>query len=137
MKLTGPACTEATSGAKEAGRGERAEGKAGGVRVERRVRRDGEAIGILDYECMPPINRTSKATMDTVDSAIAGICSSFLRICMTPVKNMSKRIMTIGFLLSKKYRLIAIFDLSKITNINPAIEQTHKAILRALMFSGV
>ena len=38
MKLTGPACTEALSEAEEAGRRERAEGNAGGVRVERRVR---------------------------------------------------------------------------------------------------
>jgi hypothetical protein len=38
MKLTGPACTEALNGAEEAGRRERAEGSAGGVRVERRVR---------------------------------------------------------------------------------------------------
>ena len=39
MKLTGPACTESTSGAEEAGTRERAEDNAGGVRVERRVRR--------------------------------------------------------------------------------------------------
>ena len=38
MKLTGPACTEAMSGAEEAVRRERAEDNAGGVRVERRVR---------------------------------------------------------------------------------------------------
>jgi len=38
MKLTGPACTEALSGTEEAGRRERAEDSAGGVRVERRVR---------------------------------------------------------------------------------------------------
>ena len=41
MKLTGPACTEALNGAEEAGRRERAEDNAGGVRVERRVRPDG------------------------------------------------------------------------------------------------
>ena len=40
MKLTGPACTEAMSEAEEAGRRERAEDNAGGVRVERRVRHD-------------------------------------------------------------------------------------------------
>jgi len=39
MKLTGPACTEATNGAEEAERRERAEDNAGGVRVERTVRR--------------------------------------------------------------------------------------------------
>jgi DNA-binding HxlR family transcriptional regulator len=39
MKLTGPACTEALNEVEEAGRRERTEGKAGGVRVERRVRR--------------------------------------------------------------------------------------------------
>jgi hypothetical protein len=39
MKLTGHACTEAMSGAEEARQRERAEGSAGGVRVERRVRR--------------------------------------------------------------------------------------------------
>jgi len=38
MKLTGPACTEAMSGAEKAGTRERAEDNAGGVRVERRVR---------------------------------------------------------------------------------------------------
>ena len=38
MELTGPACTEALNGAEEAGRRERAEDKAGGVRVERKVR---------------------------------------------------------------------------------------------------
>ena len=38
MKLTGPACTEALNEAEEAGRRERAENSAGGVRVERRVR---------------------------------------------------------------------------------------------------
>ena len=38
MKLTGPACTEAMSGAEEAGRRERTEDSAGGVRVEREVR---------------------------------------------------------------------------------------------------
>ena len=38
MKLTGPACTEAMSEAEEAGTRERAEGNAGGVRVERVVR---------------------------------------------------------------------------------------------------
>ena len=32
MKPTGPACTEAASGAEQAGRRERAEGNAGGVR---------------------------------------------------------------------------------------------------------
>ena len=39
MKLTGPACTEAMSEAEEAEQRERAEDSAGGVRVERRVRR--------------------------------------------------------------------------------------------------
>ena len=38
MKLTGPACTEALSGAEEAVRRERAPANAGGVRVERKVR---------------------------------------------------------------------------------------------------
>ena len=38
MKLTGPACTEALSEAEEAEGRERTEGRAGGVRVERRVR---------------------------------------------------------------------------------------------------
>jgi hypothetical protein len=38
MKLSGPACTEAMSGAEESERRERAEDNAGGVRVERRVR---------------------------------------------------------------------------------------------------
>jgi len=41
MKLTGPACTEATSEAEEAERRGRAEDSADGVRVERRVRRMG------------------------------------------------------------------------------------------------
>jgi len=38
MELTGPACTETMSEAEEAERRERAEGNAGGVRVELRVR---------------------------------------------------------------------------------------------------
>ena len=38
MKLTGPACTEAMNEAEEAEQRERAEGSAGGVRVEREVR---------------------------------------------------------------------------------------------------
>ena len=38
MKLTGPACTEALNEAEEAGRRERTDCNAGGVRVERRVR---------------------------------------------------------------------------------------------------
>jgi hypothetical protein len=42
MKLTGPACVEALSEAEEARRRERAEGSAGGVRVERRVRHLGQ-----------------------------------------------------------------------------------------------
>ena len=39
MKLTGTACTEALNEAEIARRRERAEGNAGGVRVEREVRR--------------------------------------------------------------------------------------------------
>jgi hypothetical protein len=39
MKLTGHACTEALNGAEEDGTRERAQDNAGGVRVERRVRR--------------------------------------------------------------------------------------------------
>jgi hypothetical protein len=38
MKLTGHACTEALSGAEEAGTRERTEGNAGEVRVELKVR---------------------------------------------------------------------------------------------------
>jgi len=41
--LTGPACTEAMSEAEEAERRERAQDNAGGVRVERRVRRAPES----------------------------------------------------------------------------------------------
>jgi hypothetical protein len=40
MKLTGPTCTEAMNGAEEAGRRERAEDNAGGIRVERGLGRD-------------------------------------------------------------------------------------------------
>jgi len=43
MKLTGPACTEAMNEAEEARRRERTKDSAGGVRVERRVRR-GDAL---------------------------------------------------------------------------------------------
>jgi len=51
MKLTGPACTEALSGAEEDGTRERAEDNAGGVRVELGVRPQGQewkkfALGI-------------------------------------------------------------------------------------------
>ena len=38
MKLSGPACTEMMSGAKKSESRERAEGIAGGVRLEREVR---------------------------------------------------------------------------------------------------
>ena len=89
MKLTGPACTEAMSEAEEAERRERTEDSAGGVRVERRVRRDGRTLGSSHYECTPPKNRRSRAAMETTESAIAGIRKSFLRACMTPVKSMS------------------------------------------------
>jgi hypothetical protein len=85
---------------------------------------------------MPPKKRNSKAAMDTTESAIAGIRSSFLMVCMTPVKIMSNKIIATGFLVSKKYNIIAALDASAITNIKPMSEQTHKAILRALMFSG-
>jgi len=44
MELTGPARTEAMSGAEEAGRRERAEGSAGGVRVELRVSQRTDAM---------------------------------------------------------------------------------------------
>ena len=44
MKLTGPACTEAMNEAEEAGRRERAEDSAGGVRVERRVEPNRNAL---------------------------------------------------------------------------------------------
>lgn len=75
--------------------------------------------------------------MDTAESAMAGIRSALLRVWITPVKSASNKIMAIGFLVSMKYRLIAALDASAIANSKPAIEQTHKAILRALMFSGV
>ena len=47
MKLTGPACTEAMNGTEEAGRRERAEGNADGVRVERGVRPCCTGTGVL------------------------------------------------------------------------------------------
>ena len=47
MKLTGPACTEALIGAEEARSREGTEGNAGGVRVERRVRRSGVGKELL------------------------------------------------------------------------------------------
>ena len=86
---------------------------------------------------MPPKNRRNKAAMETTDSAIAGTRRSFLRVCMTPVKSMRNRIMPIGFLAAVEDRLIAALDAIAITKIKPTVEQTHKAILRALMFSGV
>ena len=89
MKLTGPACTEAMNEAEEAGTRERTGDNAGGVRVERRVRRDGKTLGSLHYECIPLKNRRNRAAMDTTESAIAGIRKSFLRACMTPVKSRS------------------------------------------------
>lgn len=101
------------------------------------VRRDGNAISNLDYECMPPKNRSSRAAADMTDKITAGIRSSFLKICMIPVKSMSNKMMATGFLASKKYRLICAFVASTMTTIKPMIEQAHKAILRALMFSGV
>jgi len=50
MKLTGPACTEVLNRAEEAVRRERAEGNAGGVRVERRVRRPAGVFWSARYE---------------------------------------------------------------------------------------
>ena len=50
MKLTGPACTEALNEAEEAGRRERAEDSAGGVRVERGVRRRDLHGGTTDHQ---------------------------------------------------------------------------------------
>ncbi len=60
------------------------------------------AIRNLGYECMLPKNRRSKAAMDMTERAIAGIRSSFLSVCMIPVKNMSNKMMATGFLASKK-----------------------------------
>jgi len=50
MKLTGPACTEAMNEAEEARRRERAEGNAGGVRVELRVRATGRNLSALPIQ---------------------------------------------------------------------------------------
>jgi hypothetical protein len=47
MKLSGHACTEAMNEAEEARRRERTEDSAGGVRVERRVRRGRRCIPLL------------------------------------------------------------------------------------------
>jgi hypothetical protein len=49
MELTGPACTEALSGAEEAGRRERAEDNAGGVRVELGVRQTHMLVPFGNY----------------------------------------------------------------------------------------
>jgi hypothetical protein len=67
MKLTGPACTEATNEAEKAERRERAEDNAGGVRVEREVRhpmklkptRTAEMLGFERTKGMPPIEEAS------------------------------------------------------------------------------
>ena len=48
MELTGHACTEAMNEAEEAGRRERAEDNAGGVRVELRVRLNGYGMIALN-----------------------------------------------------------------------------------------
>jgi hypothetical protein len=48
MELTGPACTEAMSGAEEDERRERAEDNAGGVRVELRVRAQRETTNVYN-----------------------------------------------------------------------------------------
>ena len=48
MKLTGPACAEAMNEAEEAERRERAEGDAGGVRVELRVRLRGYSVSKMN-----------------------------------------------------------------------------------------
>jgi hypothetical protein len=48
MELTGPACTETLSEAEEARSWERAEGNAGGVRFELRVRHD-ETIYYMSF----------------------------------------------------------------------------------------
>jgi len=58
MELTGHTFTEAVSGTEEAGTRERTEGKAGGARLERRVR---PLLGVLDYTfslwCSENMNR--------------------------------------------------------------------------------
>jgi len=51
MKLTGPACTEAMSGAEKAGTRERAEDNAGGVRVERRLGLTDSLVAIKKPDC--------------------------------------------------------------------------------------
>ena len=51
MKLTGPACTEAMSGAEEAGTREGAKDNAGGVRVERRVRHSPDDQVVSSESC--------------------------------------------------------------------------------------
>jgi hypothetical protein len=61
MELTGPACTEAMSGAEEAERRERAEGNAGGVRVERRVRPPVKKVGhFLCTKMLESMMRTNR-----------------------------------------------------------------------------
>jgi hypothetical protein len=101
MKLTGPACTEAMSGAEEAGRRERAEGKAGGVRVERRVRPSPKQkppepavpwdLSLLEWECgtMQPTQREEPGviahngrdgTMVDDDSALAEVGAEKLKL---------------------------------------------------------
>jgi len=59
MKLTGPACTEAMSEAGEAKWRERAEGNAGGVRVERRVRPMNDLVS--DSGALTPVNNIENA----------------------------------------------------------------------------
>jgi len=56
MKLTGHACTEALNEAEEAGTRERTDDNAGGVRVERRVRRVmNEGFHANQGECSRPV----------------------------------------------------------------------------------
>ena len=61
-ELTGPACTEALNGAEEARRRERAEGNAGGVRVEREVRHP-KKLNLTRVDGKPGFERTTGMPM--------------------------------------------------------------------------
>jgi hypothetical protein len=90
----------------------------------------------LNYEWTVPKNKISKAEMDANESAIAGIRNSFPRVCMMPVKSMSPRITATEYRAPAKYKLLEVEVVSAKQKVELRIEQTHNAILRALIFSG-
>jgi len=83
MKLTGPACTEALNEAEEARRRERAGDSAGGVRVERRVRRMSKGFVSSQNGCNGPIIHRRNHAPDWARPKTGTFCGD-TAVVMTP-----------------------------------------------------